>query len=297
MPKVTIIIANYNTKEILKDCLAHLKNEDHSPLEVVVVDNASPDASADMVEKDFSWVRLIRSENKGISHAYNLAINSSPESDFYLFMGSDAFPEAYVINGMIEYLQTHKDVGAATCKLVLRDGNLDMDAHRGFPTPYAAITHFSGLDRVFRKSRIFAKYFIGWEDMTKPHEIDLAISHFLLVRRNVFDAVGLWDEDFFVFGEDVDMCWRIKQAGFKIMYLSQYKCLHYKGVSVGIRKESQDKTGAGLETKIHMTKETTRAMRLFYEKHMVTKYPRILNEIVILGISLMERYRVRKLKA
>ena len=121
--------------------------------------------------------------------------------------------------------------------------------------------------------------------MEKPHEIDLCISHFMLVKREVFLKVGRWDEDFFVYGEDVDFCWRVKQAGFKIYYLPQFECLHYKGASVGIRKESADITGADPATKLRMKAGSVRAMRLFYQKHMYKKYPWILNKLVELGIS------------
>jgi hypothetical protein len=132
---------------------------------------------------------------------------------------------------------------------------------------------------------------MGWADMSKPHEIDLCISHFMMVKREVLAKIGPWDEDFFVYGEDVDFCWRVKEAGYKIYYLPQFECLHYKGVSVGTRKESADVAKMDSATKSRMKKETTRAMRLFYKKHMYKRCPWILNKVVELGIGVMQLAR------
>ena len=127
--------------------------------------------------------------------------------------------------------------------------------------------------------------------MAVPHEIDLCIAHFMLVKRQVQNEVGLWDESFFVFGEDVDMCYRIKKAGWKLVYLPQFEVLHYKGFGIGIRKESKDISKASLETKKRMKRETTRAMKLFYEKHYTKVYPKSLTKIVLFGIDILSRLR------
>jgi len=112
-----------------------------------------------------------------------------------------------------------------------------------------------------------------------------------MVRKKVFDRVGRWDEDFFVFGEDVDFCYRVKKAGWKIMYLPQFTAIHYKGVSVGIRKESQDISKASSETKVRMKRSTTDAMKLFYRKHYSGVYPKIIQSLVFLGIDLLSKLR------
>ncbi len=208
-----------------------------------------------------------------------------------MYLGSDAFPKPGVLEGMISFMEADKKLGATTAKLVLRNGSLDMDAHRGFPTPWAAFTHFSKINRLFPKSAFFNSYFLGRSNMTVPHEIDLCIAHFMLVKRQVQNEVGLWDESFFVFGEDVDMCYRIKKAGWKLVYLPQFEVLHYKGFGIGIRKESKDISKASLETKKRMKRETTRAMKLFYEKHYTKVYPKSLTKIVLFGIDILSRLR------
>ncbi len=303
MTKVAIIIVNYNTKDILRDCLKNLLElkleQALVDARIVVVDNGSKDGSAEMVEKEFPnsrypQVELIKTQNNGLATGYNLGMTDAEDAEYFLFMGTDAFPKPGCIEGVMDFIEKNPQAGIATAKLVLRNGKLDMDAHRGFPTPWTALTHFSGLNRLFPKSYMFNKYFMGWCDMEKPHEIDLCISHFMLVKKQVFDKIGRWDEDFFVYGEDVDLCWCAKQAGFKIYYLPQFECLHYKGVSVGTRKESLDVTKADSSTKSRMRLETTRAMRLFYQKHMSSKYHSIISFLVLFSISLMEKRRLSK---
>ena len=295
MIKVSVVIVNHNTKDVLRDCLANLSqiSDSYGLMEIIVVDNASSDGSVEMVKEKFHHVQLILSENKGLAAGYNKGIDRS-SGEYILYLGSDTFPNEVTIKGMADYLDQNKDIGAATCELVLRNGLLDMDAHRGFPTPWASLTHFSRLNRLFPKSKIFNKYFLGWKDFSKPHEIDLCISHFMMIRKSVFEKVGRWDEDYFVYGEDVDMCYRIKQAGYKIMYLPQWEAIHYKGVGVGIRSETSDITKASIQTRSKMSRETTRAMRLFYKKHYAEKYPEFVTDIVLFAIGQIEKARTKK---
>jgi GT2 family glycosyltransferase len=295
MKLVSIIIVNYNTKDILIDCIRNLQKSDYKNIEIIVVDNGSSDGSYEAVVQNFAEVKAIKSENKGLAVGYNTGLKNS-SGEYILYLGSDAFPKENTISGLVEYFDANIEVGAATCKLITRDGKLDMDAHRGFPTPWAALTHFTKLNRIFPKSKIFNQYFLGYKDMDSPHEIDLCISHFMMVRKNVFDKVGLWDEDFFVYGEDVDMCYRIKEAHYKIMYLPQFECLHYKGSSVGIRKESSDVSNATTETRQKMSKERTNAMRLFYKKHYEDKYPGFVTGFILFGIDSLEKFRTSQIK-
>ncbi len=297
MTKVSVIIPNYNTKDILHECLQNLfsigKNLKEITFEIIVVDIASVDGSVEMVEQEFKDVILIASsENKGLAYANNLGLEKST-SNYLLYLGTDAFPSEETIEGMVSYMEKNPNVGISTPKLLLRSGLPDMDAHRGFPTPWASFTHFTKLNKLFPKSKIFNKYFLGWESLHTPHEIDLCISHFMLIQKKVFEKIGKWDEDFFVFGEDVDLCYRTKKAGFKIMYLGQFTALHYKGVSVG-RKESSDiKTisNQSSQTRKRMRSETTRAMRLFYNKHYKDKYHPLVTAATLAAVSLLERIR------
>lgn len=288
---LSIIIVNFNTKVILRDCLNNIINTKiHLDYEIIVVDNGSLDGSVAMVKAEFPNIKLIAGENIGLSKGYNVGLKNS-SGRYILYLGSDAFPKDRTIDGMVSVLDDDQSIGIATCKLVLRNGMLDLDAHRGFPTPWTSITHFTGLGKLFPKSRLFNSYFLGQQDFSKPHEIDLCISHFMLVRRSVFEYVGMWDEDFFVYGEDVDFCYRTKKVGYKIMYLPMFEAIHYKGASVGTRKESADVSTATKETKIRMSRETTRAMRLFYEKHYKNLYPGIVTALVLFAIESLGKFR------
>lgn len=295
MSKTSVVIINYNTKDILKSCLQNLA-ELNEAKEIIVVDSASKDGSAEMVKSDFPNVKLIALEqNRGLSVGGNIGAENAV-GEYILYLGSDAFPKKNVIKGLEEYFDRNLDVGMASAKLVLRNGSLDMDAHRGFPTPFTALVHFAFLDRIFKKSKLFDRYFLGYEDLSKPHEIDLCISHFMFMRKTVLENINGWDEDYFVFGEDVDMCYRIKQAGWKIMYLPQFEATHYKGSSVGIRKESQDITPASVETKLRMMRMKANGMESFYNKHYRKKYPAILNGLVLFAINALNSLRMFKLK-
>lgn len=291
-PKVSVIIVNYNTRDLLTKCIDNLEGT-YPNLEIIVVDNNSTDGSAEKIKKDYKFVKLIESENKGLAYGSNLGYKAS-KGEYLLYLGSDAYPQKDVIKGMIDYMESNGKVGISTAKLITRSGQIDLDAHRGFPTPWTAITHFTRLNKLFPKSKIFNKYFIGWENLEMPHEIDLCISHFMLIRRSVFKKIGLWDENYFLFGEDVDFCYRTKINGFKIMYLPQFEVLHYKGASVGTRKETADITKATKDTVVKMNKETTKAMKLFYKKHYSEKYPKIVTASVLFGIDLMSKFRSLK---
>jgi GT2 family glycosyltransferase len=329
--KLSFIIVNYSTRSLLEKNIRNLlKGWDNC--EIIILDGDSPDGSADFVEEEFrdeSKVILIRGQNNGLAAGYNEGLKKA-SGDYYVYLGTDAFPDNEALIGLVRYMDENKDVGLCTPKLVTRDGKIDLDAHRSFPTPWVALTHFSFLDRIFPKSRIFNQYSRGFEDLDSVHEIDACISHFMFVRPEVHGKIGEWDEDFFLYGEDIDFCYRVKESGFKIMYLGNLQVLHYKGAGIGrdtskdiknvmntdfekitIKGETVTRFGkspkeAGLavggkrvsSTKEWMrkriSKESTQAMKIFYKKHLADKYPFFLNWIVLFGIWVSEKIRVLK---
>ncbi len=291
MVKVSVIIVNYNTKDTLRECLTNLL-KDVSPYEIIVCDNASSDGSVAMVKESFSQVKLVElPTNRGIAFAANRGFEVVT-GEYILYLGSDAFPTHEDLTELTSFMESNKDVGLITPMLITKNGAIDMDAHRGFPTPFAALTHFTQLGKLFPKSRIFNKYYLGFKDFSSPHEIDACISHFMLSKKAVISKIGGWDEDFFVYGEDIDLCFRVKQAGYKIMYLPQVKVLHLKGISVGVRSTTKSMTTATLETKLAMKKASVEAMELFYNKHYSTKYPKVLNLTVLTGIKILSVFRL-----
>lgn len=288
---VSVVIVNYNTKEILRDCLKNLK-KNFGSLQIIVVDNNSSDGSKEMVSEEFSEVQLISlKKNIGLADGNNTGLRAA-KGEYVLFLGSDAFPQKGSIDYLAHHLDKNQSVGIAAGEVRLRDGKFDKDSHRGFPTPWVAFTHFSGLENLFPKSRLFGGYFLGYKDIKRVHDIDLCTSHFMFARKKIFDDVGSWDENFFVYGEDVDICWRVKKAGWDIVYLPEAKVLHYKGASVGIRAETRDITKATRETKKRMMLETTQAMLKFYKKHYKGK---LYNPFILAGIRIIAFFRSAKL--
>lgn len=298
--KVSFIIANYNTKDLLIKCtnnLLHIVDElGKSEAEIIIVDNDSIDGSVDaIIDKFGNKVQVYTQQNNtGISTSYNIGTKKS-KGDYIVYVGSDCFPSLDTINHILSSMNKDLSIGISTARLVKRDETPDLDAHRGFPTPWAAITHFTKLNKIFSKSKIFNKYYMGWLDLHTNHEIDVCISHFMVCKRDAIYKIDGWDEDYFVFGEDIDFCYRIKQAGYKVMYFGEITCLHYKGASVG-RKETSDlkNTTITKETKTSMKKASTDAMKLFYTKHYTSVYPKIVTSSVLFAISVLGYFRVKK---
>ncbi len=276
MKPVTVIICIYNEASFIEKCLSNLQGIRDSvipDLKVIVKDNGSTDDSATIIKEKFPWVHLIVGQNDGLSKGYNQAYKEA-NTEYLLFLGADAFPEKDTVPGLIQYFDSHADVGAATVKLLLADESLDMDAHRAFPTPWISASRILGLNKFFPKSPILNGYFLPDRDMTQPHEIDLCISHFMFTRKSLLDKLGGFDEDFFLYGEDVDICYRIKQSGAKIMYLPMWSAHHMKGGSVGVRNTTRHLVKKPLTHRLKMQKLSTRAMELFLRKHYMNKYPK-----------------------
>ncbi|MFH1648833.1 MAG: glycosyltransferase [Patescibacteria group bacterium] len=326
--KISVIIVNYCTKGLIQKCIDNLL-ESYSDIEVLFIDNDSPDGSADEVKRLYSKnprVTLIECPNNGQPYAYNKALDIA-KGKYILYLGTDAFPTKESLIEMTKYLDENLKVGGVSPHLYQRDGSSDIDAHRGFPTPWNAITHMVGLAKLFPNSKLFNGYYMSYLGLDSRHKIGACITHCMMVKRSVQDAVGRWDEDYFIFGEDIDFCYKIAELGYEVHYLGDVRVLHYKGATVG-RDTAKDieniiNTDFGSATfrgkkiisaprkdepegkkkkmsntarwmKIKITKEKTRAMRLFYKKHYDQKYPKILNRLVLVGISFAEFMKVAK---
>jgi GT2 family glycosyltransferase len=291
MLDLSIVIVSYNAKNFLRKCLVSIfletKNIQH---EIIVVDNNSSDSSAKMVRKEFPQVKIVvNKENVGFSKANNQGIKISKESRYVLFLNPDTIIRQNALEEMIKFMDSHKDAGASTCKLVMLNGEIDDATHRGFPTPWNSFCHFSGLARIFPKSRIFAGYNLGWMNLDSSHKIDVLAGAFMLVRREAGEDAKWWDEDYFFYGEDIDFCYMLKEKGWNIYYVPQISITHFKGVSGGIKSVSKDITTASTETKKRVTKWRFKAMKIFYNKHYKQKYPWIVNSLVNLGISIKQK--------
>ena len=291
MIDVSIVIISYNTKTLTGECLESIKKNVSKKIsyEIIVVDNASGDESAEFLRKSFPDVILIANkDNLGFAKANNVGIKKTT-GRYVLCLNSDTVVYPGTLEYMVDFMDNHKDAGASTCKLEMPNGEIDDASHRGFPTPWNAITHFSGIAKVFPHSKLFSGYWQGWKDLSKTHEVDVLAGAFMLIRREAGDEAGWWDEDYFFYGEDVDFCYQLGQKGWKIYYVPEVSILHYKGVSGGIKKTSEKITTATKETRRRVTSARFNAMRIFYKKHYDKKYPKFLTWLVMQGIGIKEK--------
>ena len=306
MTSLAIVLVNYNTCALLRDCLQSLRASGmQCDLDIWVVDNASDDGSVAMVRAEFPEVHVIASQhNGGYAYANNLALRevwrqgdketrrqgtnvaallSSPpllvslSPDYILLLNTDTIVPPGALDTMVAYLEEHADVGAIGPRLLLPDGSLDLACRRAFPTPAAFVYHAVGLSKLFPRSPRFARYNMTYLDINAETEVDSVVGACMLVRGRVVREVGLLDETFFMYGEDLDWAYRIKQYGWRIMYVPQATVHHYKRASSSQRP---------LRTIRHFY----HAMRVFHRKHYAATTPRMLNLAIELGISVKEAW-------
>ncbi len=293
---LAIIIVSYNTRELLFDCLKSVRNADQPKggLDIVVVDNASADGSADMVAKDFPEVTLIKNKsNLGFSKANNIG-RKTTDARYLLFLNSDTVVNRYSFVKPLKYLKNHPKTGAITIKLYLKDGSVDPDNHRGFPTPWASITHFLRLSSLFSGTPFFNQYHLRYLGYKHTHKIPVAAGSYLMMSASVFDKVGGWDESYFFYGEDIDLCMKIHQLGLDIVYYPKTTTLHLKGASSGLRRETKQIATPPRDTKIKVIKESVKAMEIFYKKFYQNKYPTWVTILVLIAIRFTGQIRLAK---
>ena len=271
---LSIVIVSYNVVGMLRDCLRSLGPDlQRLRAEVYVVDNASSDGSADMVAAEFPSVYLIRgSSNRGYSAANNVALRRARGRYLLLLNPDTALPPGALV-ATIGEMDTHPDIGALGPKLVRADGSLDLACRRSFPSPEVAFFRLFGLARLFPRSPRFARYNLLHVDPDQATDVDSVCGAFMLVRREVAERVGLLDESFRMYGEDLDWAYRIKQAGWRVRYHPAVTVLHYKGQS------SRKRPIRSLLAFYH-------AMYVFYRKHYAPSRPAAFNALVYGAIAL-----------
>lgn len=293
-PDISVIILNYNAEKFLHDTLKSVLMQKGLNFETIVVDNHSTDNSRAMVAKEFpnvTWVQ--RDTSVGFSAGNNAGLPHA-KAETILFLNPDAmFQKSDDLKRCYDKLWSDRTIGCLTARVNLAlTGGIDATCHRGFPTPWAGFTHFSGLSRLFPGVPLFNHYTKSYLGYTKEHEIDAVGGMFMLMRRDVGDEVGWWDEDYPLYGEDIDFCYRIKAAGYRNLYFPSVTVLHYKGVSTGMSKQSQAVSTAKKSTTNQVKIWSIQAMEIFYRKHYAKKYPFFITWLVYLGIKLLKFRRV-----
>jgi GT2 family glycosyltransferase/lipopolysaccharide/colanic/teichoic acid biosynthesis glycosyltransferase len=255
LPDVSVIIVNYNIRDFLHQSLVSLQNALKGiRSEIFVVDNASDDGSAEMVKRRFPRVRLIANiANLGFAKANNIALKQA-RGKFLLLINPDTIVQEDTIRVMVEFLRSHPEAGLAGCKILNPDGSFQPACRRGFPTPWIAFAKIVGLSKLFPKTKLFGKYNLTYLNTEETYPVDAVSGSFMMVRKETLEQVGELDERFFMYGEDIDWCYRIRQAGWQVFYVHSTQIIHYKGEST--RRSSMDE--------IHTFYE---AMHLFVEKH------------------------------
>lgn len=252
---VSVIIVNYNVRDFLNNALVSLsKALQGLQGEVFVVDNASDDGSCEMVRQSFPHVRLIANDaNVGFAKANNQALALS-SGEYILLLNPDTIVQEDTVRTLVGFFRENSDVGMAGCKILNPDGTFQLACRRSFPTPWVAFAKVSGLSSLLGSTRMFGRYNVTYLNPDESYEVDAISGSCMMIRRSVYEAIGGLDEDFFMYGEDLDWCYRVQKAGWKVFYVADTKIIHYKGEST--RRSDID------ELKIFY-----RAMRLFVRKN------------------------------
>jgi GT2 family glycosyltransferase len=269
---LSIVIVNYNAENLLRGCLESIyTGANGTPFDVWVVDNNSRDNSVRMIKSQFPKVKVIENRsNVGFSKANNMVISQS-RSEYVLLLNPDTLVIGDAIDRVVKFMNEHPEVGISGCKVLNKNRTLQLACRRSIPTPKVAFFRLTGLSRLFPRSKVMAKYNLTYEDPEKTHEVDAVSGAFLMIRKKAVEDIGLLDERFFMYGEELDWCLRAKRAGWAVMYCPSAEIIHYKGESTKYNSRK-----AALEF--------YRAMYLFHKKHFAKDHSPVTNFLIYAGI-------------
>ncbi len=229
---LSVIIVNYNVRYFLEQCLYSVRRaSDGLKVEIFMVDNNSVDGSCAMVEEKFPEAKLIRNkQNLGFSAASNQAIRKAA-GRYVLLLNPDTLIEEDTFVKCVNYMDAHPETGGLGVRMIDGKGNFLPESKRSLPTPRVAFYKIFGLSRLFPRSKVFARYHLGFLSEDEIHTVDILPGAFMMIRRSALDEVGLLDEDFFMYGEDIDISFRLMNAGYKNVYFPETTIIHFKGES------------------------------------------------------------------
>ena len=233
MTNISIVIVNYNVKDHLDACISSIfkSNNNKYNLEIFIVDNNSIDGSSTLIRNKYPDVNFIDNDkNLGFSKANNIALKQVT-GKYVLILNPDTILEEGTFEKLISFCEVNKDTGAISSKLIMANGKLDLACKRSFPSLGVALSRIIGLSKLFPKNKIFGKYNLTYLNENETHEVDAICGAFMFIPKTVLDKTGFFDEDYFMYGEDLDLCFRIKKNGYKIFYYPEVKTVHLKGES------------------------------------------------------------------
>ena len=264
---LSIIIINHNTKALTTQTVDSIFATDpRIQFEVIVVDNSTKKEESYSCDRE-GVVVLSEVPNNGFAHGCNTGFQVA-QGKYVLFLNSDTVMQKDTLDKSIRFMKKNKNVGGLSVQVILQDGSLDHGCRRGFPTPWNAFCYFSHLDRLFPKAALFNGYKLGHLDRNKTYSIDAGTGAYLMMPAGLYKELGGFDETFFMYGEDIDLCWKIKAAGYKVVYFADAKCLHLKGQS-------------GRSSKNEIVQyHFYNAMLIFYDRYYTDRYPKWLTGII-----------------
>lgn len=273
-PKISIVIVNWKTPRLLAGCLDSILADSRChDFEIWVVDNASGDDSVSMLATRYPQVRVIaNADNVGFPIACNQAI-ARCKSTYVLLINPDTLVVGDAVSKLADFMDGNPGCGAAGPKILNPDGTLQLACRRSFPDPLAAFCRITYLSRLFPRNKFMARYNLTYEDPDKLLEVDAISGSCMMIRRTAIEQVGMLDEEWFMYGEEIDWCWRLKQAGWKVFYNPQAVIYHYHGAASRLRP-------------VKATISLHHGMTIFYRKHVAPRYWAPFNLLVYAGIWL-----------
>jgi len=261
MSDLSICIVTLNTREYLRDCLESIAA--HPPSissEIIIVDNGSTDGTQEMLQQDYPAVTLIQNKNnEGFAHPSNQAMQAAT-GKYLLLLNPDTLVLENTFNPLISFLDQHPQAGIVGPKVLNRDGTLQKACKRGVSRPWAAISYFSGLSRLFPKSKLFGGYLLNYLAEDETHVVDGVSGSCMLIRREVTNQIGFFDERFFAYQEDADFCFQTQRAGWLIYYHPASHLIHFGG------------QGGSRSQPFRSIYEWHRSYFLYYQKNLARDY-------------------------
>ena len=219
----------YKARDLLRDCLGSLYENSKLPLEVIVVDNGSEDGTAEMLREQFPEVTLVENKtNTGYTRPMNQALKLG-RGRYLLQLNPDTLVLPNTLDYLVEFIDTHPEVGICTPKVLNQDGTLQTQCRRGESRPWAVISYFTGLAKLFPRNKRFGQYLMSYMDENQTHPVAGVSGSCMLIRREVVDQIGYLDERFFAYQEDADFCFQARKAGWEIYYVPKVQIIHYGG--------------------------------------------------------------------
>ncbi len=277
--ELSVIIVSYNVRDYLRQALKSVVEAGQEiSYEIIVVDNHSSDGSAEMAEKEFPSARIIASgANEGFSAACNRGINGS-SGEYVLILNPDTFVYPDALTKALLFMSSHPEAGAAGARMSDGNGRFLPESKRGFPSPMTSLFKFSGMGRLFPRSALFNGYYLGSMPAEDVCRADILTGAFMMIRREALVKAGLFDTRYFLYGEDIDMSWRIRKAGYYNYYLPDVQIIHYKGKSALTNREVS-------------LKHFYKAMKIFTASHLKKGWHIPVN----VGVTLLEKAAMARL--